>query len=139
MQLPLLPGKGGPSVAVGTGVDEEGGEVTGVVLTVNWGTAVVVGTDGDVNRPAPAVAVGAAVAAGVGVGVSPVPVSCSPEGRVGAGVAAVVVTRDDGTGPGMYGEGDAAADEGLGIGEEPAKVKQLIHSNQSLAMFMCGL
>ena len=66
-----------------------------------WGTAVVVGTDGDVAGEATAVAVGAAVAAGVGMGVIPVPVSCSPEGRVGAGVAAVVVTGDEGTTPGM--------------------------------------
>ena len=98
-QLTPLPGEGEP--AVGAGVDSEAGVVTGEVLGVAWGTAVVVGTAGDATGEAPAVAVGAAVAAGVGVGVIPVPVSCSPEGRVGAGVAAVVVTGDEGTAPGM--------------------------------------
>ena len=44
-------------------------------------------------------AVGAAVAAGVGVGAAPV--SCSPAGRVGAGVAAGVLTGDGGVVPGM--------------------------------------
>ena len=70
----------------------------------------------------------------VGVGVIPAPVSCSPEGRVGAGVAAVVATGDEGTPPGIDGEGDAAAAEGLGIGDEPAKVKQLNHRSQPLDM-----
>ena len=59
---------------------------------MGWGTAVVVGTEDDVTGVAPA------VAAGDGVGVSPAAVSCSPEGRVGVGVAAVVVNGDEGTG-----------------------------------------
>lgn len=71
-----LPSEGAAAAAVGTGVDEEAGVVTGT-------------------------AVGAAVAAGVGVGVTRPPVSCRPEGRVGAGVAAIVLTGDEGTVPVM--------------------------------------
>ena len=100
-QLTPLAGRGEPAAAVGTGGVSEAGVGAGEVLAVAWGTAVVVGTGGDVTGEAPAVAVGAGEAAGVGVGVAPAPVSCSPEGRVGAGVAAVVVTGDEGTVPGM--------------------------------------
>ena len=122
----VLAGDVAAAVAVGTAVATGLDVVTGKAVAVAVGATVGAGTDG-VTGVAPGVAAGAAVAAGVGV--APTPVSCSPAGRVATGVGAVVVNGDGPAATGLYGEGVAAANDGLGTdaGVRPAKFQMVSH------------